>query len=266
MPTPCDMSFKSWWMEVDATAEVQVRFPHERHGNAGKTSNSALWWKEFVDINSQPNGRSSDVQHFIFSRSLPQSRFQNHPLRTLKNAFGSLWVELSKEGCTAHNWVQTKSFYLSSQTRLLWHLRWSVWGLSKQLWIDYVKAAAEELKQIEADIKSLNDSDKEHREQAKESHVYHLQCTVKSKEQMSKISELEVVISPTDEVLKHNYTLTLSADYQMCRSTWQHLLLSKIEPWYFWSFYERVFNRWENWTQEYRSYIVVYNSLPVCGW
>ena len=45
---------------------------------------------EFVDHNQMGEAVTVQVQHFIFSRSLPQSRFQNHPLRTLKNAFGSL--------------------------------------------------------------------------------------------------------------------------------------------------------------------------------
>ena len=39
--------------------------PYEQHGNAGKVSNSAKTtvrqdFIEFVDINSQPNGRSAD--------------------------------------------------------------------------------------------------------------------------------------------------------------------------------------------------------------
>ena len=52
-------------MMLDPTTEVQVRFPHEKHGNAGKISNSAESsimedFLSFVDTNSQPNGGSSD--------------------------------------------------------------------------------------------------------------------------------------------------------------------------------------------------------------
>ena len=65
MPNSCDQTFKSWWMTLDLTTEVQVRFPHEKHGNAGKISNSVKStimedFLSFVDTNSQPNGISSN--------------------------------------------------------------------------------------------------------------------------------------------------------------------------------------------------------------
>ena len=65
MPNSCDQTFKSWWMMLDPTTEVQVCFPHEKHGHAGKISNSAESsimedFLSFVDTNSQPNGGSSD--------------------------------------------------------------------------------------------------------------------------------------------------------------------------------------------------------------
>ena len=58
-------AFKTWWRGLAGSAIVQVRYPHERHGLAGKTSNSAKVdtqkeFLEFVDVNSQPNGRSAD--------------------------------------------------------------------------------------------------------------------------------------------------------------------------------------------------------------
>lgn len=41
MPSGVDLSFKKWWGTLSSTALVDVRYPHERHGNAGKQSNSA---------------------------------------------------------------------------------------------------------------------------------------------------------------------------------------------------------------------------------
>lgn len=41
MPESCDQNFQLWWTSLELTAEVQVRFPHEKHSNACKTSNSA---------------------------------------------------------------------------------------------------------------------------------------------------------------------------------------------------------------------------------
>ena len=63
----CDMSasleiaFKEWW----PFHSVMVRYPHARHGNAGRKSNSSKSavmedFLSFVDENSQPNGRSAD--------------------------------------------------------------------------------------------------------------------------------------------------------------------------------------------------------------
>jgi len=56
-----DVCFKKWWRSVPSSTSIQVRVPHERHGNAGKVSNSAKTtvhqdFIKFVDINSQPNG------------------------------------------------------------------------------------------------------------------------------------------------------------------------------------------------------------------
>ena len=61
MPTSVDMSFLTWWRSVDI---VQVRYPHQRHGHAGKPSHSSKPkvredFLAFVDANTQPNGRSA---------------------------------------------------------------------------------------------------------------------------------------------------------------------------------------------------------------
>ena len=65
MPDDVNSAFSAWWRSVSADRVVPVRFPHELHGNAGKTSHSAKTsvmndFLLFVDINSQPNGRSAD--------------------------------------------------------------------------------------------------------------------------------------------------------------------------------------------------------------
>lgn len=41
MPEGLSASFHAWWKQLDAAASVIVRYPHERHGLAGKTSNRA---------------------------------------------------------------------------------------------------------------------------------------------------------------------------------------------------------------------------------
>ena len=41
MPEGPSESFHAWWKKLDAATPVKVRYPHERHGLAGKTSNRA---------------------------------------------------------------------------------------------------------------------------------------------------------------------------------------------------------------------------------
>ena len=65
MPASLDIAFKEWWHTLEPSHTVMVRYPHERHGNAGRKSNSSKDsvmedFLTFVDANSQPNGRSAD--------------------------------------------------------------------------------------------------------------------------------------------------------------------------------------------------------------
>ena len=65
MPIECNLSFSKLWQTLDRNDEVTVPYPHCRHGLAGKPSNSSkktakVAFLEFVDINSQPNGRKAE--------------------------------------------------------------------------------------------------------------------------------------------------------------------------------------------------------------
>lgn len=83
MPPECDQSFLAWWRSLESEHSVNVRYPHQRHGNAGMPSHSAktdakIEFLKFVDINSQPNGRSLDsssATHFF----LPKFRTVQEP-------------------------------------------------------------------------------------------------------------------------------------------------------------------------------------------
>ena len=53
---------QEWWDRLSDSDEVEVKYPYERHGLAGKTSNYAKTsvkdaLLKFVDANSHPNGR-----------------------------------------------------------------------------------------------------------------------------------------------------------------------------------------------------------------
>ena len=62
MPTDINLSFKIWWRSVEPSCTVAVRYPHKKHGNSLKPSNSKKKavrerFLDFVDNNTQPNGR-----------------------------------------------------------------------------------------------------------------------------------------------------------------------------------------------------------------
>lgn len=65
-------TFAAWWKTVDDGDDVEVQFPHERHGLAGRVSNHSKQdvladFLEFVDANSQPNGRQAGSYIIIHS-------------------------------------------------------------------------------------------------------------------------------------------------------------------------------------------------------
>ena len=76
MPEELDCAFAKWWEEVPADHDIRVRYPYERHGNAGKVSHNAKVevhddFLRFIDLNSQPNGRSVDshgATHFFLAK------------------------------------------------------------------------------------------------------------------------------------------------------------------------------------------------------
>lgn len=76
MPEAVEMSLSVWWATLPGYHLVDVRYPHEKHGLAGRVSNNAkLSTKEsflkFVDNNSQANGRRLDSRnptHYLFPK------------------------------------------------------------------------------------------------------------------------------------------------------------------------------------------------------
>ena len=67
-PGPEITRFRKWWHSLAEDNTVEVKFPHERHGLARRQSNHAMPdviadFLEFVDVNSQPNGRQTGSHH-----------------------------------------------------------------------------------------------------------------------------------------------------------------------------------------------------------
>ena len=108
-------SFSKWWMSVEPETVIQVRFPHERHGNAGKPSNSVKTtvrdeFLQFVDNNSQPNGRSADSTGptFYFSPKFTTiqtpkpsaAHYEDRVARSVVGEFNRVQREQGKSECS----------------------------------------------------------------------------------------------------------------------------------------------------------------------
>jgi hypothetical protein len=122
MPTELELSFKKWWTTVQPSDTLDVRYPHQKHGNALKTSHSAKTrvmdrFLEFVDMNTQPNGRSADSSgptHYFLPKfttiQTPKpgvSHYSERLVRSVVGEFNRVQQE-SGEGTngSSHNWLK----------------------------------------------------------------------------------------------------------------------------------------------------------------
>ena len=70
------LTFDAWWKTVEGDEVVEVQYPHECHGLAGRPSNHAKKeamedFLDFVDANTQPNGcqaGSYSAQYFFIPK------------------------------------------------------------------------------------------------------------------------------------------------------------------------------------------------------
>ena len=90
-PGPEMTVFKEWWCSLDDDSTTSVKYPYERHGLAGLPSSHAKNemmsdFLDFVDANSQPNGRhaASCSAQFIFLPKLTRLDSPRQGKRTMK--------------------------------------------------------------------------------------------------------------------------------------------------------------------------------------
>ena len=100
MPENQDCAFAKWWEGLPADHDVNVRYPYERHGNAGKVSHNAKTqthdeFLQFIELNSQPNGRSADSHgetHFFLAKfttiRMPSSGSANYEEKMASSLVG----------------------------------------------------------------------------------------------------------------------------------------------------------------------------------
>ena len=124
MPQDCEIYFLVWWRSLNDDDKVTVRYPHERHGNAGKPSHAAKTsvmedFLQFVDCNSQPNGRSADssgpTSYFISKFTCiqtPKRDVHNNSERLTRSVVGEfnrVQEERGRGKCSngsASNWLK----------------------------------------------------------------------------------------------------------------------------------------------------------------
>ena len=247
MPKDLDVSFKNWWRFLDPLATVDVRTPHSRHGNSGKVSNSAKTcvmndFLEFVDVNSQPNGRSADSTgptfYFLPNFStiqIPKAGIANYEERARRSVVGEFnrsQREAGKGECSnasSHNWLKKhrpkhaicphQEDYCDTCAEMKTKIS------SQQTTINRKKQSSDtlpdDLKHLEDELSGMKHSLEIHRKEAKGAHDYYQEVTVQCADEWKKILEFveNPCLSETEArelaTLKHKFNIVLSADYQM---------------------------------------------------
>jgi len=247
MPQGCEMSFMAWWKLLESSSIVTVQYPHERHGHAGKISHAAKVdakkeFLTFVDLNSQPNGRSADstsATHYFLPKfrtiQTPKAGVSNYEQRvqqSLVGEFNRAQVEQQKSTISNYSasvWLKKerpkysvyphKLDYCDTCAKKKELLR------SKQTTLNRIcqtgSADENQQKQIENEMSQISAELEVHCEQARKSHDYYKEVTDRCNKDWAAICELESKANKNQqenenlEKLRHNFTVVLSADYQM---------------------------------------------------
>ena len=122
MPEAVEIAFSQWLESIPAGHSVDVRYPYEKHGLSGHTSNSAKIDVEkdflvFVDNNSQPNGQRLDLRnptHYI----IPKFKTISEPKDSVKNAEEKKATSLVSEFNRAQ--AETGKGTIDSKSALSW--------------------------------------------------------------------------------------------------------------------------------------------------
>ena len=243
------LTFGAWWKLVDDDEIVEVQFPHERHGLAGKESNHAKKqamadFLDFVDINSQPNGRqagSYSAQFFLlpkFTRiAAPregEKKYEEKLQSSVVSQFNKAQREKGRQTChnsAAANWLQkyrpkvalhpSMTDYCDTCKHLKEQLSRNQAVLNR---VQQSGSASEgELRALESTKQELEKELADHKTVATRSREYYKASIDRCKEQWAKIEQLtkmQVLTRREREDLegaKHCFTATISADYQQSK-------------------------------------------------
>ena len=244
MPSDCDEAFSKWWRSIAPEEVLSVRYPHERHGLAGRVSNSAKSdtlqdFLTFVDANSQPNGRSMGSYcptHYFISKfttiQTPKQTVKNYDQRcttSLAGEFNRIQQEQNKptiSNYSASTWLKKhrpkhaicphKLDYCDTCAGLKTQIQSSEMRLKRLL--QSGSSSSTEIKAVETEKEHLQLLLDTHKEEASDSHRCHSEAVKRCKETWEKITELEGT-EDSDELqhLKESFVLVICADYQQSK-------------------------------------------------
>jgi hypothetical protein len=241
--------FDRWWDSIGNAEMVQVHYPHEGHGLARKTSNFAKTsvlddFLNFVDENSQPNGRQSGSfgAHFYFT---PKFSRIGEPKRSERNVdekrihsllceFNRAQCEAGKEGCSersAFRWLKQhrpKHAICPHVTDYCDTCKELVEEMNRQRTIlqrlrHSGDSSNETLREHEELQKTAESELKEHKKLAQEALEHYKFTTGKCKRDWQAIvslasrENLDELGQRQLQTLKESFVLVLSADYQMSK-------------------------------------------------
>ena len=189
-----EISFKEWWLSLPSSHEVTVRYPHYRHGNAGRKSKSSVM-EDFLNfVNSQPNGRSADssgpTQYFLPKFKSLQTptkdspQYQERLSWSVVVEFNRAQREAGRGECSngsCHNWLKQhrpkhsicphKEDYCDTSAQKNTEIR------AKQTTLNRLQQAAaslpQDLEHLDDKIEALQRSLENHRKEAEKSHDYY---------------------------------------------------------------------------------------------
>ena len=243
------LSFAAWWKTVDKSESIEVQYPHDRHGLAGKSSNHSKQevmsqFLEFVDANSQTNGRqagSYSAQFFFlpkFTRvATPKNGEKSYDEKSRSSVvseFNRSQRENGRQTCgstAAREWLQIhrpKTALHPSMTDYCdtcKHLKEQI-SRNQAITNRLQQSGSASKAEVRALQSSKTDLEKElsdHKSTATKAREYYKASTDKCRQEWSTIMELSKIRSPTRsqreylQTAQHCFTLTISADYQQSK-------------------------------------------------
>ena len=242
MPDGLDTAFNKWWSSIPDDHTVTVRYPHARHGLSGHSSNHAKRqakqaFLEYVDANSQPNGRRIDSRNPTHYLS-PCFKTISTPRRSVKNyqekvktslvcEFNRIQLEQGMETISdfsATTWLKQERPKLAIYPHQVDYcdfcakVKKEIQG--HQQTINRLKqsgsAHAEDIQQAELAKSEAETLLSEHREIARDSLKYYRDMKDRCAKDWKEIQELQTSGGSSEHLrdLQHKFTLVLSADYQ----------------------------------------------------